>query len=260
MPLYTFSLPVIELFFLVYMRLLGLLYTLPVFNQSEFKSYVRAGFAGCFALAIMRGLPAEQLRLPDTLVPFVLLAILEFFLGTVTGWLTSWVAEAVAIGMQMVGFQMGLAIVNVFDPSVGTAISITATLHVRLAMLVFLIGGLYLPFLEGAAISFRLVPPGAAVFTGAHAAPIMEMAGLAFRMSVALAGAPIASLLVVKIGLGILARTVPQMNVFIVGFPLTIAVGFVAAAAAMPLFVNGVQHHYAETLERMMLFIRSLRP
>lgn len=260
MPLYTFSLPTIELFFLVYLRLLGMLLTLPVFNQSELRGYVRAGFTCCFAMAVMAGLPEKHLLMPDTALPFALMAIIEFFLGSVAGWLTSWVVEAVVIGMQMVGFQMGFAIVNVVDPSTGTSVSIMATFHARLTMLVFLAGGMYLPFLEGAAISFQLVPPGGAIFGVVHAGPIMETVGLAFKMAVALAGAPIGSLLVVKIGMGILARTVPQMNVFIVGFPLTIAVGFLASAAAMPLFVNGIQHHYADTLERMLMFFRSVSP
>jgi flagellar biosynthetic protein FliR len=260
MPLFTLPLGAVELFLLVHLRVFGLLLNLPVFGAREIPLTVRAGLAAVFSLMIAMALAENPVSLPTTGAGLVTAAVGEFLLGLMAGWLLSWVLEAVVIGAQMVGFQMGFAIVNVIDPATGTTISVMAGFQARVALLVFLVSGIYRPFLQAIATSFDLAPLGFATFGAAHLRAINETVGLAFKVSVTLAGAPIVALLIAKMGLGLLARTVPQMNVFIVGFPLTIGVGILVTALVLPVFVRGVDVFYAQSLERMLAFMRAAAP
>ncbi len=260
MPLYTLSTDVIELFGLVYLRVLGLLITMPVFSSAEIPRPLRAALAAAMAMIATIVLSGRPVTLPATGGGYVLAAISEFLLGLAAGYLLHWVSEAVAIGAQMVGFQMGLAIVNVIDPITGASISLTASFQMRVAVMVFLVSGLYREFVAAIFTSFELVPLGAAVWKASYAREFTETVGLALKASIGLAGTPIVSLLLAKLVLGIIARTVPQMNVFVVGFPLTIAVGLLATAAVMPLFVEWVQQDYAASLRRMLLFLQQTAP
>jgi flagellar biosynthetic protein FliR len=104
------------------------------------------------------------------------------------------------------------------------------------------------------------VPLGGAVWRAGLAREFPETLGLALKASITLAGTPIVALLLTTFVLGIIARTVPQMNVFVVGFPLTIGVGLLAIAAIMPLFIQSVHADYAASLQRMLSFMKEAAP
>ncbi len=260
MPPYLISTDVLELFGLVYLRVLGLLTTLPVFGSSEISRSVRAGLAVGFAVVATAALTARPMTIPKSGGGYLLAAIGELFFGLAAGFMLQWVVEAVAIGAQMVGFQMGFAIVNVLNPATGTSISLTATIQIRIALVVFLVSGLYREFLAAILKSFDLVPLGGAVWRAGLAREFPETLGLALKASITLAGTPIVALLLTTFVLGIIARTVPQMNVFVVGFPLTIGVGLLAIAAIMPLFIQSVHADYAASLQRMLSFMKEAAP
>ncbi|NLH50059.1 MAG: flagellar biosynthetic protein FliR [Myxococcales bacterium] len=260
MPLVTLPLPLIELFALVYLRLMGFILTAPVFSSTEIPTKIQAGLGFGLALILTMAVSQDPQSLPELGLSFFFALVREFLLGIISGFLISWVVEGVVIGMQMVGFQMGFSIVNTIDPTTGSSISILASFQVRLALLVFLVGGMYRHFLEAVAASYRIVPIGAAVFSPGQGQSIIDTVGLALRISIVLAATPIVSLMLVKIGLGILARTVPQMNVFVVGFPLTIGAGLLATAVVIPQFIIGVDHLFGQSLDRMILFWRSAAP
>lgn len=260
MPLYTVPLPLLELFALVYLRLIGFFLTAPVFSSPEITGQIKGGLAAVFSLVLTLAIRPDPQSVPAFGLVFFVALAREFFLGVIMGYLLSWVVEAVVIGMQMVGFQMGFSIVNTIDPTTGTSISVLASFQVRLALLVFLASGMYQRFLEALADSYRIVPVGMAVLVPEQAQSLIETLGLAFKISIVLAGTPIVCLMLVKIGLGILARTVPQMNVFVVGFPLTIGAGLLATMVVIPHFIIGVNFYFGQSLTRMVSFLRSAAP
>jgi flagellar biosynthetic protein FliR len=260
MPLYTIPLSSIEFFGLAYLRVLGLMATLPLFNAREIPNVLRGGLTAVFTLAAVIGLADQPHTVPASGGGFVLAAVTEFLLGGLAGWLVSWVSEAVVIGAQLTGFQMGFAIVNVLDPTTGAAVAETAAFQARVALMVFVAGGLFRPFLEALAASFQLIPVGAVVLRGAQAPLVTGTMGLAFRTAVVLSAAPIVALLITKVAMGLLARTVPQMNIFMVGFPLTIGIGVLVTAAAMPYFVRGVDRDFGQALGRVVALLHSAAP
>ncbi|HPQ68867.1 MAG TPA: flagellar biosynthetic protein FliR [bacterium] len=260
MALINVPLDAVQLYLLILMRITGLFMTLPVFGAGGINRLVKAGLIASFTLAVFTTMTHKPVELPNSGLGYLLWATSELMFGMVAGFLSRWVLEAVIIGAQLVGFQMGFAIANVVDPATGTSVSMIASFESQVALLVFLASGVYRLFLEAIAVSYQVAPLGVFTIQAGYSQSIVEVMGQALKMSITFAGAPIVALLITKLVLGIMARTVPQMNVFIVGFPLTIGVGFLALAAMTPYMVRQVEIGFGEGLRQMMAFIKAVGP
>jgi len=137
---------------------------------------------------------------------------------------------------QLVGLQMGFGIVNVIDPQSSNQVSIIGQYLNILAVLILLTTNGHHMILKGLVSSFDVVPLGGVELKASVAAKMIVLTSQAFIVAVKIAAPILLSLFLVSVALGILARTVPQMNVFIVGFPVQIAVGLTALIVALPMF------------------------
>jgi len=145
---------------------------------------------------------------------------------------------AFQFGGQIVGFQMGFAIVNVVDPQSQQQVSLIGSLEYTIAALLFLVLNGHHLLLMALARSFTIVPPlsvspDVEVYGG-----LVRMTSQVFVIAVRIAAPAMAALLLTNVALSIIARTVPQMNIFIVGFPIGIAVGLASLAFSAPLLVR----------------------
>ena len=90
--------------------------------------------------------------------------------------------------------------------------------------------------------SYQLLPVGAVSFSGPAGETIIRITAYAFTMAVKISAPIVITLFLVSVSLGVVARTVPQMNIFIVGMPLKIGIGFLVMAMVLPLFKNIVNN------------------
>ena len=150
----------------------------------------------------------------------------EALLGLIMGLIIRFLFAAVQTGGQIIGFQMGFAMVNVVDPMTGTSQAATAHFLYMVTMLVFLSlnGPLY--FLQGLGKSFELVPPGGLLLTPALAHHIFEFSSLMFVLGIKIAAPVMAALFLVDLALALIGKAAPQIHVMVLGFPIKIAVGF----------------------------------
>jgi flagellar biosynthetic protein FliR len=137
-----------------------------------------------------------------------------------------------------VGFQMGLSIANVIDPMTSEEVSIITDLQYLIAMLVFLTVDAHHIFLSAIAQSYNIISPLAFHFSGQLMQYIFDFSRDMFVIAIKLGAPLMAVMLFTNVGLGIIARTVPQMNIFIVGFPLQIATGLIFLGLTAPMFVK----------------------
>jgi flagellar biosynthetic protein FliR len=137
---------------------------------------------------------------------------------------------------QLAGYQMGLAIANVMDPAESQQIPVLAQFNNLVALLVFLAINAHYWFIKALKQSYQLVPPFNAHFDGAIAEQLVQLAGNMFVISIQVGAPIIAVLLVTSVALGLVARTVPQMNVFIVAMPLKIGIGLLFLGFSLPYF------------------------
>jgi flagellar biosynthetic protein FliR len=140
------------------------------------------------------------------------------------------------MGGSLIGMQIGFGLVNVIDPQSGQEVSVIGTLQFLLAMLFFLAVNGHHIIISSIFDSFKIIPPGGVQFSSSAGEKIIQMIAASFVIAIKIAAPLMVTLFLTDIALAIIARTIPQMNVFIVGFPLKIGVGFLMLVFTLPLF------------------------
>jgi len=212
-------------FLLILVRTAALILTLPFFSSQNLPPMVKAGFSLAMAVFLLPVVKLETAALPTEAMGFALLVGAEAMLGAIIGLAVRLIFTSVQIMGQLIGFQMGFAVANVFDPVSGGQVSVLAQFAFLTAMLtLFAVNGHYW-FIKALADSFSLVPVGGMQLSQSLFQQLIAIAGEMFAMAVRLGAPVIAALLVTSVVMGILAKTVPQMNILMVGFPIKITVG-----------------------------------
>jgi flagellar biosynthetic protein FliR len=162
----------------------------------------------------------------------------EVIIGVIIGLAGRLAFAGVQIAGQLIGFQMGFAVVNVFDPITSEQVSIIAQLWYLIAMLIFLAVDGHHVFLYAIAESYRIISPLDFHFSAELMQSIVEISKDIFIIAVKIGAPIITALLMTSIGFGLIARTVPQINILIVGFPLKIAIGLIGIGLTLPIFTK----------------------
>src|SRR3972149_6593015 len=144
----------------------------------------------------------------------------------------------------IIGFQMGFSIVNVIDPQTSTHVPIIGQFHTILATLIFLSIHAHHLFIAAIAESFALVPPMRLALTQQMMEGIVTLSRDMFILAIRIAAPVIVALFITNIALAIVSKTMPQMNVMVVGFPITLSGGLLIMILSIPLFTNLVQRAF----------------
>jgi len=208
----------------------------PFFGHRNIPVIAKIGFIGMLALVLVPIVPAIGLDSPGNLGSLFTMAVTEILAGLLLGFSSMLIFLGVQLSGQIIGFQIGFAMVEVFDPGSSHSMSVIGQFQYILSLLVFLaIDGHHL-LIAAVFQSFNIVPLGHIVFSGATADIAMRMAVDVFAIAIKLSAPILVTLFLTDVALGIIARTVPQMNVFIVSFPLKIGAGLLILVASLPFF------------------------
>jgi flagellar biosynthetic protein FliR len=169
------------------------------------------------------------------ILPFAFAVLKEGVIGVAMGFLVALAFAAIQIAGAYIDLLMGFGFANVVDPMVREHNAVVGQLQNLAATLLFLaINGHHL-VIRGLADSFAVVPLGHATFSAQAAGGMMQVFVVIFAAALKIAAPVVGAIFLTDVSLGILARTVPQLNVFVVGFPAKLAVGMFAVIAVMPL-------------------------
>ena len=157
-------------------------------------------------------------------------------MGLVLGYAGRLLFIGIQFAGQLSGLQMGFGIVNVIDPASHDQISIIGQFLNILAILMVLTLDGHHVILNGLISSFDAVPLGGVVLQAAIAHKFIALTSEVFIIAIKISAPILIALFLISTAMGVLARTVPQMNVFIVGFPVQLAVGLSVLVATLPLF------------------------
>lgn len=215
-------------------RASGFVAACPFFGETIVPVKVRALFAGCLAVALF-GIARTAAPAPAGLPDLAMMVATEVAIGVALGFVARLVLLAFEMAGEIVAIQMGFGIAAVIDPLGGHRSTLVGRwLWLAGTALFLTLGGHHL-LIRALGSSLTALPPGGAF----PADPVAEVLARATADAIAsplrIAAPIVGALLLATMGLGILARTVPQMNVFVVGFPVKITVGILALAFTLPL-------------------------
>ncbi len=222
-------------FLLLTIRMIGLFLTAPVLGSENIPARAKVGLSLLFSLIIFPTI-APQVDIFFRPVVYIGILLSELLIGVGIGLVASLIFASIQVAGQLVDMQMGFRIGSVMDPLTGAQLPLMGYFKYVLAMLIYLsIDGHHL--LIGAVYeSYDFLLPGEYANLAQGGEVMMGFLTQTFALSLKV-GAPVLGVLfLTNVILGLLARSVPQMNVFIVGLPIKVFVGLIGMIIMVPVF------------------------
>lgn len=241
-------------------RVGGLFIMGPIFASRTAPVRVRVACIFFITLAMLPLLGAAPPALAATAGLAVMLGMVGF--ETLVGFTIGLVAQltfgAVQMAGQLAGIQMGIGLANLIDPQTQEHITSLAQWQNLLALLIFLsIDGHHM-LIRAVADSFVVLPLGGGLPSAGGFGIVLDLAAGLFVVALKIAAPVLVLLLLVNAAMGVLAKLIPQLNVFIVGFPLNVAAGLFVLAASQPFTVRLLEASFLEVQTSLANVVRAL--
>ena len=233
-------------------RILGLLSVAPLYGNVSVPATVKIGLGVLLAMVIAHTVPALPAMDPMSLAGLLIL-VQQLLIGVAMGFAMRIVFACMELAGELAGLSMGLGFATFFDPQTqGRSIAVSQFLSLVTIML-YLASNVHLALLSTLADSFVSMPITDAPMNGKLFEMITNWAGKIFSTGVQLALPIVAALLITNVGLGILARSAPQLNLFGIGFPVTLMVGFAMLAVTVPYMGAPLTRLFQDGLEMLQM-------
>jgi flagellar biosynthetic protein FliR len=260
--------------FLIFVRILAVLMTAPIFSSRSVPSLAKIGFAGLLALTLAP-MPADRSPLgngssflitgqplwaasqplraasqplwaasqvgsslstwPGGLLAFLLIIAQEVIVGVLVGFVSNLVFVAVGMAASMMGLQIGFRAANLFDPFTTASSSALEQFYTLLAVALFLTINGHHWLIRALARTFDVAPLGTFALSSVTIERLVALTGETFVAATRIALPVMGALLLADLGLGLVARAVPQIQVFFLGMPLKMGLGILALALTLVL-------------------------
>jgi flagellar biosynthetic protein FliR len=207
---------------------------------------VKAGIALSMTLLLYPVIRVKLPQLPTDGVSLFLMVVRETLIGITLGLVSQAIFAAVEFCGQLLGIQIGFSMVSLFDPSMGTQVSIIAVFQTMLATLLFMTLEVHHIFIRSIVESYQVVPLGSWHMSGPLLQFLTNIVTGIFVLGVKLAAPVMVSLLAASVVLGIMARIFPQMNVFIISMPLNIGVGLMILGTSITIFLHTLESAFGQ--------------
>lgn len=241
-------------------RIAGFIGAMPVFTGPQAPAQVKAGLVFATSLVffpLLTDVIPEISFQPST---FIIFLISEVLIGVIIGLIARLIFTAVEFGGTIIGFQMGFAAANIFDPQNQRQISLISQFQNVFAIFIFLAIGGHHVFLKTAIRSYDVLPPGSITFSGEAIPYLMDLASSMFSLGVQFSAPVLAVLLLSGLILGILSRTFPQGNVFLLSFPLNIGISFTVIGLTLNMVFIVLSREFDDLGNRFMTMLYFLAP
>jgi flagellar biosynthetic protein FliR len=242
-----------------FFRILALISSAPVLGNPGVPVRVRIGLAFAITIVVSPVLgPMPQVE-PGSAAG-VMIAAQQVVIGLAMGLAMRIVFTAVEMAGHFAGLQMGLGFATFFDPQNSAQTPVMAQFLSLLALLVFLAINGHLLVIEALVQSFRDLPISAQPLSPLGWKALAAWGKAIFLAGLVLSMPVVASLLIINISIGIMTRAAPQLNIFAVGFPITLVAGFLVLALALPFIMPVIERLIHDGIEMSLQVVRLLRP
>lgn len=217
-----------------FLRTLAMFTAAPVFSQKAIPMRVKVALAFLVAVcaqAVLGDQPVVHVNSPQALV----CVIQQVGIGLAIGFSARLVIAAMEVAGEFIGLQMGLSFASFFDPSSGAQLSAVSRFLVQIFTLFFIVVNGHVFVLMAVIKSFQAFPVDGSFIQAVSQMRIHELGSAVFSSALWIALPMMALLLFVNLTMGVIARIAPQMNVFAVGFPITLTVGMLGITATLPM-------------------------
>ncbi|MFD0680137.1 MULTISPECIES: flagellar biosynthetic protein FliR [unclassified Paenibacillus] len=243
-------------FMLFFCRITSFFVVVPVFSAKNVPAHFKVGIA--FFVTLM----AYTVTGTTTTVPldslYLLTVIREILVGVCLGFIAYMFFTIVQIAGSFIDIQIGFGIANVIDPMTGASSPVIGNLKYMIAMLLFLSFNGHHLLLKAIIESYEWIPLSNDMFTRMYGGQISQFLlktfSTVFAISLQMASPVIVALFLTDIGLGLLTRVAPQFNIFVIGAPLKMIIGFVLLILLFPAYEDVFKDTFISMLDHLQKF------
>jgi flagellar biosynthetic protein FliR len=241
-------------------RILGLMALAPLYNNGIIPARVKVGLSFLLAMIVAPSVPAIPAMDPMSL-PGLLILTQQLVIGLAMGLAMRMAFAGVELAGTITGLTMGLGFATFFDPQSQGQSSAVSQFFALLMIMVYLAANIHLLVLSTLVDSFVTMPISATPFEGDRLRMLVAWGGRIFSSGLQLSLPLVTALLITNLALGILTRAAPQLNLFGIGFPITMGAGFVMIAISLPYLTTPLLRLLEEGISAMQqLTAASLPP
>jgi flagellar biosynthetic protein FliR len=236
-------------------RILALLAAAPLLGNAAIPARVKIGLGVCLTLIVSPALGPLPKVEPGSMEGLLILGQ-QIVIGLAMGFAMRIVFSAVEMAGEIAGLQMGLGFATFFSPRSDGSTLVVARFVGLLATLIFLAVNGHLLMLSVLTESFSVFPISTEPVSAAGWQTLAHWGARIFEAGLGLALPVVTALLIVNLALGILTRAAPQLNIFAVGFPITLMVGMIALMLSLPYFTPVIEKLITEGMQTMLEIAR----
>ena len=255
--LFGLSFAQFETFVLVLVRVSVIIFMLPLFSSAQVNPMIRFGLGFAITFVIWHIVPTTPPL--DGLGPLTAAVMSQMFIGFVFGFVAFLVFVGVQFAGEVMDLQVGFSIVNVINPLTSQNVSVIGEFQLALASLIYLAADAHHFLFEGLSGSFTLLPLPYVTISPLLQNDVMGFFAQAFFMVFQIAAPVGIALFLTNIGLALMARVAPQLNVFAVGFPLQITIGLTMIIISLPLLEVVLPQVFEQTPRELDAVLRAMR-
>jgi flagellar biosynthesis protein FliR len=225
----------ILLFLMAFVRIVTMVAVFPILGSRSTPTLVKAGLSLILTIILFPLLSPRVVDIPTGVLGFSLLVIKEILVGLLLGFAAGIFFGILQFGSRLVDQEMAFTFAETIDPMTEVSVTPIAQFNMMIFSIAFLLMGGHRIFIQALAYSFEVIKIGNVHYAaGPLSLYLIKMTGGIFDLGLRFAAPLLVSLIVITAALGIIARTTPQLNIFIVGIPLKIALGFVLLVVCLP--------------------------
>ena len=221
-------------FLLIFGRIGGVFVSAPFVSNRAIPAPVRAGFAAVLSMGITPLIEKQTGPIPDSLPLLAGQVSTDILFGMALGYFAKLLFSAIEMAGYFVDTQMGFGFVNLVNPFSEQQESIMSVFQYQLALTLYILMNGHLLLLGALVKSFSVLPPGAVSPQANFGLTVIPMLQLMFSLGFRLALPAVGVLLTMDVAFGLVARMVPQINIFMVGIPAKVIVGLATVALLLP--------------------------
>lgn len=240
-------------------RILGFIATAPLWSSTGVPARTRLILGLAIAVALTPSLPPMPVVQPASLAGLWIMAQ-QMLIGIGMGFAVKIVFAAFDVAGEFIGTQMGLGFATFYDPLSSAQTPVIAEFINLLALLLFLSMNGHLLYLATLAQSFSAIPVSATPIAAGSWLNLVELGSRMFSAGLLLSLPVMAALMITNVALAVLTRAAPQLNLFALGFPLTLLGGFFALAISLNYMATPIQGIFEVGLEAMLGYVVQAKP
>lgn len=244
--------------FFIFLRASGLFFTAPFFSENVIPVLAKIFISMIVAYIVFFFVKPFEFNYDQGLLMLALIGIKEILIGMIIGFSLNFIFYGINFAGSLIGFDLGLSMAAVFDPNSEIESNIIGRILFFASLLIFILINGHHYIVRAVSLSYQLIPIGELKFTDSLLTLMIKLSAGVFAIAIKIAAPILVSFFLLYIGMGIMSRMIPQMQIFFVVQPLQIGLGIFLLVVFLPVLFFVIKGLLGSLEESILNLIRAM--